>query len=235
MHAIRCIIPFFKPNKMHIALLGTTADQAQFIVRSLPAHQCSFLRDHNELPDNTDIQLLIVAVSASAHTTEALAWAHAHQLPVLLLATPADQSLLLSALATGTCDYVLTPLRKADLTTRVNLLLKRCYADFEDTQAHRFGDFVFEMPGYRVRYQEEDIILTQKEFALALLLLNHLGHPLSRAYIQESIWGTQEAIPTRTIDTHTSRVRSKLGLQPARGYQLAPVYGFGYQLTRIPA
>lgn len=219
---------------MHIALLGTTADQAQFIVRALQSHQCSFLRNTSQLAEYTDLHLLMIALTDTAHTTQALAWAQQSRCPVLLLTSPADQTPLLAALALGADDYVLTPLRKPDLSTRVTVLLTRHYPHYQDLQQHRFGDFVFEMPGYRVRYREEEIILTQKEFALALLLLNHLGHPLSRAYIQESIWGTQKVLATRTIDTHISRVRSKLGLQPQRGYQLTPVYAFGYQLTRIP-
>ncbi len=219
---------------MQIALLGIAPHQAQFIVRSLYAHQCSFLRHPNQLPDNTDIHLLILPLSDMAHVTAALAWAQHHQTPILLLADPALQTQLLTALQSGANDYVLTPLRKTDLVIRVTRLLKQRYPAYQDIQQHQFGDFTFEMPGYRVSYRKEEIILTQKEFALARLLLDHIGHPLSRAYIQESIWGTQTTPSTRTIDTHISRVRSKLVLQPERGYQLTPVYGFGYQLTEIP-
>jgi len=65
------------------------------------------------------------------------------------------------------------------------------------------------------------------------LLLSHLGRPLSRAFIQERIWGAEPELPTRTIDTHVSRVRSKLMLKPGQGYRLATVYGYGYQLERL--
>jgi DNA-binding response OmpR family regulator len=75
--------------------------------------------------------------------------------------------------------------------------------------------------------------MTHKEFSLALLLFNNLGRPLSRAYILESVWSRDIEIPTRTIDTHISRVRSKLALVPANGYRLAPVYSYGYRLEQV--
>jgi len=148
---------------MHIAQLGISADQAQFIVRALPAHQCSFLRTAHELPDHTDIHLLIVAVSDTPDMANALLWATQHHIPVLVLASPADRTGLLDALSTGASSYLLTPLRKNDVAMAVTLLLKQHYPAYEDVQQHRFGDFVFEMPGYRVSYRNFFFVLPETE------------------------------------------------------------------------
>ena len=63
--------------------------------------------------------------------------------------------------------------------------------------------------------------VTQKEFELALLLFRGLGKPLSRAHIIETIWKQTADIPSRTMDTHVSGVRTKLGLRPENGYRLS--------------
>jgi len=47
------------------------------------------------------------------------------------------------------------------------------------------------------------------------------------------VWSGDAELSSRTLDTHVSRVRTKLGLIPQRGYRLVPVYSFGYRLEQI--
>ncbi|MBO9536493.1 winged helix-turn-helix domain-containing protein [Herbaspirillum sp.] len=153
---------------------------------------------------------------------------------VLLLAAPAQKALLQTLRAAGADDYLVKPIRRGELALRLELLLQA--ADPQAAHVVRSGGFVFDLDRLRVSSQEHpalDAALTRKEAELALLLLEHLGRPLSRAFIQERIWGAEPEVPTRTIDTHVSRVRTKLKLKPEHGYKLATVYGYGYQLERL--
>ncbi|WP_050470574.1 response regulator transcription factor [Herbaspirillum chlorophenolicum] len=153
---------------------------------------------------------------------------------VLLLASPVHKDLLQTLRAAGADDYLIKPIRRNELALRLELLSHAADPQAEGSVVHS-GGFVFDLDRLRVSCLERpslDAALTRKESELALLLLEHLGRPLSRAFIQERIWGTEPEVPTRTIDTHVSRVRSKLGLKPEHGYKLATVYGYGYQLER---
>ncbi len=47
------------------------------------------------------------------------------------------------------------------------------------------------------------------------------------------MWKQATDIPSRTMDTHISMLRTKLGLRPENGYRLAPIYGYGYRLERV--
>jgi DNA-binding response OmpR family regulator len=65
------------------------------------------------------------------------------------------------------------------------------------------------------------------------LLFSRLGELLSRKYLQESVWGGQADVVSRTLDTHISRLRVKLDLRPENGYRLSSVYSLGYRLEAL--
>lgn len=96
-----------------------------------------------------------------------------------------------------------------------------------------FGRHEFLIGRSQVEIEGRSMTLTQKEFELALLFFRHVGRPLSRAYIHETVWSSDAELSSRTLDTHVSRVRNKLELTPASGYRLVPVYSFGYRLEKI--
>jgi DNA-binding response OmpR family regulator len=77
--------------------------------------------------------------------------------------------------------------------------------------------------------------LTQKEFELACYLFLHPGKLLSRVHLLEKLWGLDAEVDTRTVDTHVSRIRRKLAIGPENGWQIFPVYGWGYRIEKIGA
>lgn len=226
---------------MHIAIFSHDAADLALLARSLPAHDCHGVQQRGELrrqvphagagPD-----LLIVDVTAAGtHLSEIVQQARELPLPLLLLATDADLPALTTLPCTPLLEFELKPLRRHAVAARVQLLLQRAYPGHDERRINQHGAYRFEAPAHLVHYQGHTVALTQKEFALALLLFDNLGRPLSRPYLQESIWGAdgEEDIPTRTIDTHVSRVRNKLQLKPENGFRLSTVYGYGYQLERL--
>ncbi|MCK7492921.1 MAG: helix-turn-helix domain-containing protein [Comamonadaceae bacterium] len=66
-----------------------------------------------------------------------------------------------------------------------------------------------------------------------MFLLRNLGRLLSRGHILETVWGLAGEISTRTVDTHVSRLRGKLGLTPEYGWRLTSIYQHGYRLERL--
>jgi DNA-binding response OmpR family regulator len=156
-------------------------------------------------------------------------------LPVLLMVGQAGQDDIIAGLAAGADDYMIKPIRRAELAVRAQVLLRRAYPNRQASETIRFGDILFEPCTGRLSMAGSQIDVTQKEFDLALLFFRNLGRPLSRAYILETVWARNVDIPSRTMDTHVSRVRSKLRLRPENGFRLSPVYSYGYRLEQISA
>ena len=167
---------------------------------------------------------------------EILRWLRASErrmLPVLFMTLRSSEEDIVAALDAGADDYMIKPIRKGELQARVQALLRRAYPQELLNEVFEYGDYRFESGRNRVSFKDQQVILTQKEFDLAVLLFRNMGRPLSRAHILESVWGREHDVPSRTMDTHMSRVRSKLNLRPDNGFRLAPVYSFGYRLEPV--
>ena len=154
-------------------------------------------------------------------------------LPTLLLTGRASEQELAKILTGGCCDYLVKPLRRSELMMRLRVLISRAHPAIANAPTLDFGPYAFDVRGARLKLHGEPIALTQKEFDLALLFFRNLGRPLSRATILEAVWPQDTEFSSRSMDTHVSRVRSKLGLRPANGFRLAPVYSYGYCLEQL--
>lgn len=155
--------------------------------------------------------------------------------PALFLTTSSGEDDIVAGLAAGADDYMIKPLRRSEMVARVQALLRRAYPAMNGAEQLQFGQYVFETRPGRLLMDGAVLDVTQKEFYLALLFFRNLGRPLSRAYIHESVWIRETGIPSRTMDTHVSRVRNKLHLKPENGFRLVPVYSYGYRLEKLGA
>lgn len=173
------------------------------------------------LPDITGIEVLV--------------WAREHlegRTPVLFVTSRGEESDVVKALDAGADDYVIKPIQAGELLARVTALIRRSFPT-QARDVEQFGDHLFNAKATSVTMRGEEIMLTPKEFGLALLLFQNIDRALSRAYVLEKVWGRNPDLLTRTLDAHISRIRVKLALRPETGYRLLPVYSYGYRLEKI--
>lgn len=155
------------------------------------------------------------------------------EMPILLVTARDAERDVIEALDAGADDYMVKSSRTGELVARVRALLRRTRTKPEVERVFELGPFKLDTRTHDAWRTGKHIELTQKEFNLALLLLKNIGKPLSRGHIREIVWGRGTEVPSRTMDTHISRVRSKLDLRPDSGFLLAPVYSYGYRLEQL--
>ena len=155
--------------------------------------------------------------------------------PVMFITGTTGEEEIISGLEAGAADFLVRPLRRAELLVRVQAMLRRAYPSQNEVEQLQFGQYLFETRPGRLLMDGELVDVTHKEFSLALLFFRNIGRPLSRAFIHESVWVREHELPSRTMDTHVSRVRNKLQLRPENGYRLVPVYSYGYRLEKLGA
>jgi len=153
--------------------------------------------------------------------------------PVIFLTTSSGEDDIVAGLAVGAEDYLVKPLRRSELVARVQAQLRRAFPSQNGAEQLQFGQYVFETRPGRLLMDGQVLDVTHKEFYLALLFFRNIGRPLSRAYIHEAVWIRETEVPSRTMDTHVSRVRNKLQLKPENGFRLVPVYSYGYRLEKL--
>jgi DNA-binding response OmpR family regulator len=155
------------------------------------------------------------------------------RLPVLFMTVKDDERDVVDALTAGADDFLNKPFRAAELIARIRAVTRRLAPVNEETKIYETDRFKFDLRQQQCWNDNVLVELTQKEFNLAIVLLQNIGKALSRGYLLERVWGRETEVPSRTMDTHISRVRTRLDLRPERGYLLSPVYSYGYRLEKL--
>lgn len=128
-------------------------------------------------------------------------------------------------LHSGADDYIVKPFAPAELTARVEAVLRRTG---RATVQYSLWGCTVDTAACRVTRAGQEIKLTRKEYELLLLLLRDRGTALYRDYLYETLWGDDMSLDTRTLDTHITRLRKKLDL----GDKLHAVRQVGYMLEK---
>jgi len=149
--------------------------------------------------------------------------------PVMMLTALDDEQSEVTGLKHGADDYLAKPFRYAVFVARLNALLRRTNRDFAGVQ--RFGELTIEPEKRRVLVAETEVILSNKEFLLLLLLMQNRGVVLSREKLLTKIWGYDFEGDERTVDTHIKTLRQKL---LSCGTMIQTVRGAGYRFEVTP-
>ncbi len=134
-------------------------------------------------------------------------------------------------LEAGADDYIAKPVRQGELLGRIGAVARRMRG--EAPGVLELAPFRLDRGARTVERDGSRIALTDKEYALAEFLFLNAGRLVSRQHLLEAVWGLHAKTNTRTVDTHMSRLRSKLGLAGSHGWRLASVHQFGYRLERL--
>lgn len=168
---------------------------------------------------------------------QVLKWIMAHLVPpppVIMLTSRTAEHDVVQALNAGAVEYVSKPFRQAELLARVNNVIRQYTQNHGGNETlWAFGNIRFNGQEGLVTVNDEPVILTLREFNLALLLFKNQGRPLSRSYLYEHLWSRDENLSSRTLDTHIYRIRNKLQLTSEFGWVLSTVYGYGYRLEAV--
>ncbi|WP_191304818.1 response regulator transcription factor [Lentzea cavernae] len=147
--------------------------------------------------------------------------------PVLVLTARGDERTVVRGLRLGADDYLVKPVRLAELLARIDAVARRSAArQQEPDDVVRVSDVEIDLQSRQVLVGGREISLTTKEFDVLAVLARRPGTAVSRQQLMDEVWGNAFVAVSRTLDVHLTQLRAKLD----RPGLLHTIRGFGYRL-----
>jgi DNA-binding response OmpR family regulator len=148
--------------------------------------------------------------------------------PIIMLTARGETGDVIKGLRFGADDYVTKPFHEPELLARIEALLRRISPSKNLKVV--FKGLEWDEESVELKYENQTISITPKEFALIGLFLKNPHKVYSRDHLLSIIWGTDSHIDDRTIDSHIRNLREKLRNAgfPVDSH-LFTVWGVGYK------
>ena len=150
---------------------------------------------------------------------------------IIMLTAKSQEIDKVTGLMTGADDYVTKPFSPAELTARVDALVRRLGADSNDKPSYEItsGPFTLNTRNRTLEKDGERLKLTQIEYLLMKLFMENPGKAMSREDILKAVWGDDFSGELKTVDVNIRRLRIKIEADSTEPEFLTTVWGFGYK------
>ncbi len=172
---------------------------------------------------NTFDLVLLDIMLPGADGYDVMEYIRPFKVPVIFISAKHEVKDRVKGLKLGADDYLIKPFDVAELSARVEAVLRR-YNKTDKVIA--LGDVAIDVEARRVTKDGSPVPLTSKEFDLMLLFVENRNIALFRENLYERVWDDEYFANSRTLDLHVQRLRKKLGWEK----NLVAVYKVGYRL-----
>ena len=147
-------------------------------------------------------------------------------IPVIMATARGTEFDKVQSLDLGADDYITKPFGMMEMVSRVKAVLRRAQPR-QSAALLKLGGLTLDENQHTVAIDGQRVVLTFKEYELLRLFLSHPGMAFSRDQLLQTVWNTDYAVETRTVDMHIRTLRQKLG---AYGSCIETIRGVGYRL-----
>jgi two-component system phosphate regulon response regulator PhoB len=149
------------------------------------------------------------------------------KIPIIMLTAKGEEIDRVVGFEVGADDYMVKPFSTRELVLRIKAVLRRTGPEEAVGKVVRIGPVTIDSDRHIVMIDGTELLLTTTEFNLLLSLAERQGRVQSRDRLLKDVWGISHIGDTRTVDTHITRLRTKLG---ECGDLIKTVRGFGYKM-----
>ena len=148
------------------------------------------------------------------------------EIPVIMATAKGTEFDKVQSLDFGADDYITKPFGMMEMVSRVKAVLRRSQPK-QAAPLLKLKGLTLDENQHTVTIDDQRVVLTYKEYELLRLFLSHPGMAFSREQLLQTVWNTEYAVETRTVDMHIRTLRQKLG---EYGRYIETIRGVGYRL-----
>ena len=157
-----------------------------------------------------------------------------NEVPILMLTARGQSMDKVMGLKSGADDYLTKPFDILELSARIEALLRRVGKSPDHIHRFQIRDLEIDFQAGTIAGNDRRYELKKLEMQLLQYFVHHEGKALSREQIMEDVWGHDQLLSHRTIDTHVTHLRKKIELDPAQPRHIVTVHRVGYKFLKEP-
>ncbi len=209
-------------------LLGTFLGNEDLTVELFETGDQLLLRFMEE---EADVVVLDVMMPGTDGFGTAAAIRKRSDVPIILLTARDSDKDFVEGFSSGADDYFTKPFSPVQLTLRIKAILSRKNKEVSTAETIQFQGLHLSEKDRLAYFKEKPIKVTNTEFELLKLLMEHPDQAISRDELLAQVWGYESNVETRVTDDTIKRLRKKLR-QVDSDVQIETVWGYGFKLAK---
>lgn len=157
-------------------------------------------------------------------------------IPILMLSAKSENMDKIQGILTGADDYMIKPFDPLELTVRVRALIRRAYYFNKKTVINNnlinIESLIIDKTNHKVMANNNEIVLTAREFDILYLLASNKGRVFSSEEIFERVWQEKYFQSNNTVMVHMSRLREKIDKSINGAKIIHTIWGVGYKVEK---
>ncbi len=221
-------IAVIEDEKDLAGLLAFQLEKEGYKVLTAYDGQSGFELVSQELPDLVLLDIMLPLISGIEVCKLLKKQRSTQGIPIIMLTAKGEEIDRVIGFEVGADDYVTKPFSMRELLLRIKVARRRTGRDDgEEDRVVVMGPVKIDTSRCQVTVSGEEVVLTTTEYKLLCALAESRGRIQTRDHLLRQVWGYNSATDTRTVDSHITRIRTKLG---PGGDLIKTVRGFGYKM-----
>ena len=149
------------------------------------------------------------------------------EIPIIFMTAKDDIASKQKGFRIGVDDYMVKPIDLDELFLRIGALLRR--AKIAANRKLQIGSFVMDADEHTAYLNEEEIILTNREFSILYKMLSYPKKTFTRTQLMDEFWDADTDTAPRAVDVYMTKLRAKLA--DCEDFKITTVHGLGYKVV----